>query len=62
MGEKNFAADQRYQSNHQAYNDQWNLWIRNVQLTDAGVYECQVSSRKETLRQNVTLHVTSEYL
>ncbi|XP_069138148.1 zwei Ig domain protein zig-8-like isoform X1 [Argopecten irradians] len=54
-GERRFAADPRYAANHVPYRDEWNLWIRNAQTSDSGIYECQVSSKHRTLRQNISL-------
>ncbi|KAJ8304372.1 hypothetical protein KUTeg_017955 [Tegillarca granosa] len=54
---KRFADDRRYQSRNIPYKDEWNLIIRNVQPVDSGIYECQVSSKRRTLRQNITLTV-----
>ncbi|XP_021362299.1 zwei Ig domain protein zig-8-like isoform X2 [Mizuhopecten yessoensis] len=55
VGERRFAADERYSANHVPYRDEWNLWIRNAQTSDTGIYECQVSSKHRTLRQNISL-------
>ncbi|KAL5004949.1 hypothetical protein ScPMuIL_018405 [Solemya velum] len=57
IGKINFIDDERFQVHHMAYNDQWNLMIKNVQTHDAGVYECQVSSKRQSIRQNITLNV-----
>ncbi|XP_060079993.1 zwei Ig domain protein zig-8-like [Ylistrum balloti] len=54
-GERRFAADPRYDANHVPYRDEWNLLIRNAQTSDSGIYECQVSSKHRTLRQNISL-------
>lgn len=56
-GEKLFAQDTRFQAVHIPWKDQWNLSIKNVQVHDAGIYECQVGTREKKLRHNVTLSV-----
>ncbi|XP_033749966.1 zwei Ig domain protein zig-8-like isoform X2 [Pecten maximus] len=56
-GERRFAADLRYSANHVPYKDEWNLLIRNAQTSDSGIYECQVSSKHRTLRQNISLRI-----
>lgn len=39
-----FIADGRFQVHHPANSDTWTLHLRGVRGTDAGKYECQVSS------------------
>ncbi|XP_071166254.1 zwei Ig domain protein zig-8-like [Mytilus edulis] len=61
-GEQLFAQDNRFQAKHISWKQQWNLSIKNVQLHDAGAYECQVSVRGLMLRQNITLSVIDAIL
>ncbi|OQR67032.1 kin of IRRE protein 3-like [Tropilaelaps mercedesae] len=43
VGMDTFTADDRFQTMHVDSHD-WALQIKYVQMSDAGVYECQVSS------------------
>ena len=52
-----FAQDYRFEAVHVPWKNQWNLSIKNVQMHDAGIYECQVGTRGKQLRQNITLTV-----
>lgn len=60
VGYMSFSEDPRYSVEHDQGGVKWNLIIRDVQLKDSGVYECQVSSRMRHLRHHVTLMVTGE--
>jgi hypothetical protein len=60
-GGKLFAQDSRFEAVHIPWKDQWNLSIKNVQVQDAGIYECQVGTRGKKLRQNITLTVIGRY-
>ncbi|PVD19472.1 hypothetical protein C0Q70_19961 [Pomacea canaliculata] len=42
---------------HDPGSQHWNLLIKRVRLQDAGVYECQVSSKLRHLRHHVLLEV-----
>ncbi|KAK9506315.1 hypothetical protein O3M35_008272 [Rhynocoris fuscipes] len=44
VGLATYAGDERFQSLHQFNSDDWSLQIKFVQLRDAGLYECQVTS------------------
>lgn len=57
IGEEQFLELDRFYLNHVPHRDEWNLLIKNVQPFDAGVYECQISSKKKTMRRNITLNV-----
>ncbi|KAK3596480.1 hypothetical protein CHS0354_032685 [Potamilus streckersoni] len=57
IGTMTYIADDRFQVNHVPYKDQWNLLIKNVQLEDEGIYECQVSSTDRAIRRLITLKV-----
>ena len=50
VGELLFSSDKRYNVSFSRERREFNLLIRNVQPTDAGVYECQVSSRDKIIR------------
>jgi len=39
-----FIGDGRFQVRHPVHSDTWTLHLRGARATDAGVYECQVSS------------------
>lgn len=43
-----FIADQRFQSIYATNPEKWSLQIKYVQLKDAGVYECQVSTEPKS--------------
>ncbi|KAK3601433.1 hypothetical protein CHS0354_033554 [Potamilus streckersoni] len=53
---------ERFKLDHVPYKDEWNLVIEDVQQYDSGTYECQVSSKDGTYRQNITLLVTDANL
>ncbi|CAG5126222.1 unnamed protein product, partial [Candidula unifasciata] len=57
VGRESFYNNDRYLVEHEPGEDTWNLIIQQVRLSDAGVYECQVSSRLRHLRQHVLLTV-----
>ncbi|WAR00202.1 LRIG1-like protein, partial [Mya arenaria] len=57
VGLAQFVEINRFKLNHVAHRDEWNLLIKNVQMFDAGTYECQISSMEKLLRRNITLHV-----
>ncbi|KAK7116726.1 hypothetical protein V1264_002356 [Littorina saxatilis] len=44
-------------SEHEPNSHYWNLLIHKVELRDAGVYECQVSSKLRHLRHHILLEV-----
>ena len=52
-----FVADSRIQTHHVVHKDQWNLHIRNVGKSDAGAYECQISTKDRKLRKIFYLEV-----
>ncbi|KAL3865825.1 hypothetical protein ACJMK2_043175, partial [Sinanodonta woodiana] len=51
----------RFHIHHEQTNKEWDLIIKNVQVHDSGVYECQVSSKDKMFRRNVTLTVLVGY-
>ena len=59
VGMDTFTADDRFQTMH-VDNHDWALQIKYVQTSDAGVYECQVSSDPK-ISYFVNLTVLGEY-
>ncbi|XP_041363298.1 lachesin-like isoform X2 [Gigantopelta aegis] len=57
IGQRTFVEDRRITVEHSPLHPDWNLIIKQVRRDDAGVYECQVSSRSRFLRWNVSLYV-----
>lgn len=51
IGKLTYVTDSRIQTHHVVLKDQWNLHIRNVDVPDAGFYECQVSTKERNLRR-----------
>lgn len=56
-----FIADQRFQSIFTTNPERWSLQIKYVQLKDAGIYECQVSTEPKA-SAIVYLHVVGKYV
>lgn len=54
-----FIADQRFQSVFTVNPERWSLQIKYVQLKDAGIYECQVSTEPKA-SAIVYLHVVGK--
>ncbi|GFS07821.1 lachesin [Elysia marginata] len=50
--------DPRIKVDHIDGSNQWDLLIDGIASKDAGMYECQVSTRKKVMRQEVTLHIS----
>ena len=61
VGELMFSTDLRYNVSFSRERREFNLLIRNVQPSDAGVYECQVSSRDKIIR-HVLLKVNGKII
>ncbi|XP_067667283.1 zwei Ig domain protein zig-8-like [Haliotis asinina] len=57
IGTTTYFRDKRLYVYHEKLSLEWNLHIRNVSLEDAGVYECQISSKTRSIRHNVLLRV-----
>ncbi|CAG5134035.1 unnamed protein product, partial [Candidula unifasciata] len=57
VGRESFHNNDRFQVEHETGEGTWNLVIHQARLSDAGVYECQVSSKLRHLRQHVLLTV-----
>ncbi|XP_023317971.1 uncharacterized protein LOC106651302 isoform X1 [Trichogramma pretiosum] len=48
VGLQTYASDERFQARHFHHSEDWTLEIKYVQLRDAGLYECQVSTHPPT--------------
>ncbi|XP_012940600.1 cell adhesion molecule 2 [Aplysia californica] len=57
IGDDTYIGDRRIKVVHQVHSLEWNLHIQDVEVRDAGVYECQVVARDRDVRQFVTLSV-----
>jgi hypothetical protein len=57
VGTQTFYNTERILVDHDPERNSWNLVIRQVRLSDNGVYECQVSSKVRHLRHHVLLTV-----
>ncbi len=62
VGSEAFFNTDRIEVDHKPELNMWNLVIHRVKLTDAGVYECQVSSKLRHLRHNVLLTVRGQFI
>ena len=51
IGEVIFTSDTRFEIAHIPEKGEWNLIIKDVKHTDAGMYECQVSSKEKNIRR-----------
>ncbi|XP_037941093.1 uncharacterized protein LOC119674042 [Teleopsis dalmanni] len=60
VGLTTYSSDERFSATHLKHSEDWTLQIKFVQLRDAGVYECQVSTHPPT---SIFLHlnVVGEY-
>ncbi|RUS78451.1 hypothetical protein EGW08_013774, partial [Elysia chlorotica] len=56
IGEHVYVSDPRYSASQRPEEKEWILHIADVQVADAGVYECQISS-KAKLIFHILLHV-----
>lgn len=56
IGDFVFTSDKSHSVDHTQKGNKWNLVIKNVQRSHAGLYECQVST-KEDLFRRVRLNV-----
>ncbi|XP_067667724.1 kin of IRRE-like protein 2 isoform X2 [Haliotis asinina] len=57
IGKRTFVDDKRVIIEHTPLHRNWNLLIKQIQLDDEGMYECQVSSKARHLRHHVYLTV-----
>lgn len=48
LGLTTYSADDRFFVEHARHLQNWSLFIKHVQPTDAGLYECQVSTHPPT--------------
>ena len=57
-----FVSDTRVTVRHNTTSNTWCLTLGDVQLPDAGTYQCQINSKDDqTNFYDVHLHVVSEY-
>ncbi|XP_062588223.1 hemicentin-1-like [Saccostrea cucullata] len=50
-----YVPDDRYHVQHIPYRGSWNLMIKNVNINDAGVYECQISAKERAGSRRLVL-------
>lgn len=50
-----YIPDDRYHVQHIPYRGSWNLMIKNVNINDAGVYECQISAKERAGSRRLVL-------
>ncbi|XP_045127845.1 lachesin-like isoform X2 [Portunus trituberculatus] len=44
VGQEVYAAERRFSVAHADHTEAWELWVKDVQVTDAGQYECQLTT------------------
>ncbi|KAK7083902.1 hypothetical protein SK128_028396 [Halocaridina rubra] len=44
VGQQVYAAEPRFTGTHSHQSKAWELWMKDVQLSDAGQYECQLTT------------------
>lgn len=44
VGQEVYAAEKRFSVVHTDHAEAWELWVKDVELTDAGQYECQLTT------------------
>lgn len=57
IGELTYVADDRFQIHRVEEKGEWNLAIKHVRLTDAGMYECQISTKEKNIRNLLRVFV-----
>ena len=55
-----YVQDSRLHISYIEYRGEWNLYIKNVSHSDAGIYECQVSTNMRDMRKYVLLNIKGE--
>lgn len=59
-GNYTYTSDQRFRAIHIAATNDWTLEVREAQLSDSGVYECQISTETK-LSLSVYLRVIGTF-
>ncbi|XP_069157551.1 protein amalgam-like [Procambarus clarkii] len=44
VGPQVYAAENRFTATHSHHSKAWELWVKDIQLSDAGHYECQLTT------------------
>ncbi|XP_069975042.1 cell adhesion molecule 1-like isoform X2 [Penaeus vannamei] len=44
VGQQVYVAEKRFSAVHSDHTEAWELWVKDVQLEDAGQYECQLTT------------------
>ncbi|XP_068239861.1 lachesin-like [Palaemon carinicauda] len=44
VGQQVYAAETRFSAVHSDHTEAWELWVKDVQMSDAGQYECQLTT------------------
>lgn len=44
VGQQVYAAETRFSATHSHHSKAWELWVKDIQLSDAGHYECQLTT------------------
>ncbi|KAK7077110.1 hypothetical protein SK128_024450 [Halocaridina rubra] len=44
VGQQVYATESRFSAVHSDHTEAWELWVKDVQLSDAGQYECQLTT------------------
>ena len=57
IGELTYVPDDRFKLHHIPDKGEWNLFIKNIQPHDAGMYECQISSKEKYIRKLIQVNV-----
>lgn len=57
IGELTYVADDRFKLHHIPDKGEWNLFIKNIQHKDAGMYECQISTKEKYIRKLIQVNV-----
>lgn len=57
VGKMTYAPDERYQIYNIPEKGEWNLFIKNIQHNDSGIYECQISTKEKYIRKLIRVIV-----